>query len=91
LYAIYRAIMRFGKRREHDQEYTIFVDSQAAIKRCLTDHQGPGQEIARAIIRWSESIANRGNKLRLQWVLGRGQRGCRQDGQGSSSRRMPWR
>ena len=62
--------MQFGKRREHDQEYTIFVASQAAMKRCLTDHQGPGQETARAIIRWSESIANRGNKLRLQWVPG---------------------
>jgi len=70
LYAIYRPVMRFGKRREHDQEYTIFVDSQAAIKRCLTDHQVPGQEVARAIIQWSESIANRGNKLRLQWVPG---------------------
>ena len=32
LYAIYRAAIRLGKRREHDQEYTIFVDSQAAIK-----------------------------------------------------------
>ena len=39
------------------------------MKRCLTDHQDPGQETARAIIRWSESIARRGNKLRLQWVL----------------------
>jgi len=43
LYAIYRSVMRFGKRREHDQEYTIFVDSQAAMKTCLTGHQGPGQ------------------------------------------------
>jgi len=33
---------------EHDQEYTIFVE--AAMKRRLTDHQGPGQETARAII-----------------------------------------
>jgi len=33
LYAIYRAVRRFGKRREHDQEYTMFVDSQAAIKK----------------------------------------------------------
>jgi len=40
---------RFGKRRKHDQEYTIFVDSQAAMKRCLTDHQGPGQETARPL------------------------------------------
>ena len=38
------------------------------MERCLIDHQGPGQETARAIIRWSESIARRGNKLRLQWV-----------------------
>jgi len=38
------------------------------MKRCLIDHQGPGQETARAIIRWSESIARRGNKLRLQSV-----------------------
>jgi len=68
LYAIYRAVMRFGKRRERDQEYTIFVDSQAAMKRCLTDNQGPGQETARAIIRLSEGIARRGDKLRLQWV-----------------------
>ena len=45
------AVMRFGKRREHGQEYTIFVDLQAAMKRCLTDYQGPGQETARAIIR----------------------------------------
>jgi len=45
LYAIYRAVMRFGKRHEHDQEYTIFVDSQEAIKRGLTDHQGPGRRL----------------------------------------------
>ena len=32
------------------------------------DHQGPGQETARAIIRWSDSIARRGNKPWLQWV-----------------------
>jgi len=31
LYAIYQAAMRFGKRRERDQECTIFIDSQAAI------------------------------------------------------------
>ena len=65
--------MRFGKRHEHDQEYTIFVDSQAAIKLCSTDHQCPGQEISRAVIRWSESIAGRGDKLRLQWVPDRGE------------------
>jgi len=40
LYAIYQAVIRFRKWHEHDQEYTIFVDSQAAMKRCPTDHQG---------------------------------------------------
>jgi hypothetical protein len=70
LYAIYRAVMRFGKRREHNQDYTIFTDAQAAIERCKTDSQGPGQEIARAIITWSTEIAERGNTLTLRWVPG---------------------
>ena len=31
--------MRFGKRREHAQEYAILADSQAAMTRCLTDNK----------------------------------------------------
>jgi len=80
LYAIYRAVMRFGKRREHDQEYTIFVDSQVAIKRCFPGHQGPGKELAMAIIRWSESVARRGGQAAAavdpRSRGNRGQRGC---------------
>jgi len=41
-------------RSENGQEYMIFVDTQAAMERCLADHQGPGQETAWAIIRWNE-------------------------------------
>jgi len=63
LHAIYRAVR---KRREHDQEYTTFVDDKKVFDR----PPRPGQEIARVVIRWSESTARRGNKLRLQWVPG---------------------
>jgi len=41
-------------------------------KKAFDRHQRPGQGLARAIIRWSESIARRGNKLRLQWISGQG-------------------
>jgi hypothetical protein len=50
LYAIYQAIMRFGKRRDHNQTYTIFADAQAALLRCASDDDSPGQALARTII-----------------------------------------
>jgi ribonuclease HI len=70
LYAIYQAIIRFGKRREHNKAYTIFADAQAALQRCETDADGPGQALAREIIGWSNSIVARKNTITLRWVPG---------------------
>jgi hypothetical protein len=50
LYAIFRAMVRFARRRESHREYTVFADAQAALQRCADDAAGPGQAIARRII-----------------------------------------
>jgi ribonuclease HI len=70
LYAILQAVIRFGKRREYNKEYTIFADAQAALQRCENDADGPGQALARAIIGWSNSILARDNTITLRWVPG---------------------
>jgi len=64
LYSIYRAAMRYGKRREHDQEYTIFADSQAAIKRCLQTTKARAGD-CKGYHPVEQEPREAGNKLRL--------------------------
>ena len=49
-YAIYQALSIMDQRRDNGQQYTIFVDSTAAIERVRTDSIGPGQRFAAVAI-----------------------------------------
>jgi hypothetical protein len=66
IYAIYQAVMQFGKPNEANKSYAIFADAQPALQRCATDADGPGQALARAIIGWSNSIVARDNTITLR-------------------------
>jgi ribonuclease HI len=50
-------------------QITIFCDSQEAIRRIASDHEGPGQAMARAIRKWEKEILN-GVSLTYCWVPG---------------------
>ena len=46
--AIYQAVGLFDARLKANQKYSVFLDSQSAIRRVMTDAVGPGQQGARA-------------------------------------------
>ena len=68
VYTVFRAVRRFAMRDEEDQWYTIFADSSSAIKRCVDDTPGPGQALARAIIRTAEGMASSNSTITVRWV-----------------------
>jgi ribonuclease HI len=70
LYAIFQAVLRFGRRNESNRNYSIFADAQSALQRCATDADRPGQALAWAIIGWGQSIMARDNTITLRWVPG---------------------
>lgn len=47
-FAIYQAVGLFDARLKANQKYSVFLDSQSAIRRVMTDAVGPGQQGARA-------------------------------------------
>ena len=52
------------------KQITVFSDSKTAIKRCLNDELGPGQEIAIEIISIARNLTEKGARLWLRWVPG---------------------
>lgn len=61
MYAICQAVKALEARGQSVRRYTIFPDSQAAIRRELTDALGPDQQWARAIIEVSERAMSNNN------------------------------
>jgi len=70
LYALWKAAERFNKRAHHNENYTIFTDSQSVILRCRNDDFGPGQHWATLFIKETEGLYERGCTLTVRWVPG---------------------
>ena len=68
VFAIYQAPKIFEARSGTGRRYTIFSDSQSAIRRALSDSLGPGQQWARATIEVCSCLMARGNEIALRWV-----------------------
>ena len=68
VFAIYQALKIFEARQQSGRKYTIFSDSQPAIRRAMTDSLGPGQQWARAIIEVASRLVASDNEVRVMWV-----------------------
>ena len=68
VFALLRAIQNLNERKESDQHYTVFSDSQAAIARITHDGCGPAQALARAAIAQAFEIHSRGNTITIRWT-----------------------
>ena len=68
VFALLRATQNFNERKESDQHYTVFSDSQAAIARITHDRCGPAQALAKAVIAQASEIHSRGNTLTIRWT-----------------------
>ena len=70
LEAIVRGIRLAAERRETGARYTVFTESQAAMKRMLEDSPRPGQSKATFGIRLPQIIESRGSSVEIDWVPG---------------------
>ena len=61
--AIYQALRIFRVRQESDRKYTVFSDSQSAIRRALSDALEPSQQWVRAITEVASEIVASGNEI----------------------------
>ena len=68
VFALLRATQNFNERKESDQYYTVFSDSQAAIARITHDGCGPAQALARAVIAQASEVHSRGNMITIRWT-----------------------
>ena len=68
VFALLRATQNFNERKELDQHYTVFSDSQAAIARITHDGCGPAQALAKAVIAQASEIHSRGNTMTIRWT-----------------------
>jgi hypothetical protein len=59
---------RFAQRNQNNRHYTIFSDSQAALRRCGNDRPGPGQAQAHAIIDGEKVLNLKDCTVTLRWV-----------------------
>lgn len=50
------------------QGFTLFTDSQAAMKGMTNDASGPGQEIAIRAIGLAQGLVDQGNTITLRWT-----------------------
>ena len=62
LFAIHRSMKVFLERQETWVAYTIFSDSAVTIERVFTDRAGPGQALARAVIKLEGLLVERGSQ-----------------------------
>jgi ribonuclease HI len=75
LYAIWVGLM---SARKHQDEWeavgpkslTIFTDAQAALKRIRNDDPGPGQWLARRILRTERQLRQAGWTTEFRWIPG---------------------
>jgi hypothetical protein len=70
LEAIGQAMQRFAQRNKTDRHYTIFSDSQAALRRHSNDRPGPGQAQAHNIIDGEKVLKMNNCTVTLRWVPG---------------------
>jgi hypothetical protein len=68
LEAICQAMRRFAQRNQAGRYYAIFSDSQAALRRCISDKTGLGQAQGRAIIDWEKVLNLQNCTAALRWV-----------------------
>ena len=61
LTAVVYALVHFHERNEQGQNYTIFTDSVATMRRMRGDAPGPGQDMAIRAIEIAERLAQRDN------------------------------
>ena len=55
-------------RGQTGRSYTVFSDSQAAIRRAMHDGQGPGQQWEGAIIEFATRAMARNNHIWICWA-----------------------
>lgn len=67
LAAIAHGLLLPVQRGGEGQDYTLFTDSLAAIRRIMDDTPGPGQEIVEAI-RLARRLEAQGNRITVRWV-----------------------
>ena len=65
VYAIYQALDILDQRQESGRQYTVFVDSTAAIDRIRS---GSGQSPAIACIKVCTRLESRGGEVTVRWV-----------------------
>jgi ribonuclease HI len=70
LEAIGQAMRRFVQRNQTDRHYTIFSDSQPALRCCSNDRPGPGQPQAYDIIDGKKVLKLNNCTVTLRWVPG---------------------
>ena len=71
LYAIYQTMGTLEAKGQTGRWYTVFSDSQAAIRRAVHDGLGPGQQWARATIEAATRIMVHNNRIWVCWVPAR--------------------
>ena len=68
LTAVALGLRLLTQRGEEGQDFTLFTDSQAAMRRVASDAPGPGQEIAVEVLRFSRQLIAQGNTITIRWV-----------------------
>lgn len=68
LIAIMIGLRILTQRGESDRGFTLFTNSQAAMRRILSDAPGPGQDVAVEIIRYAHMLRAQGNTIDIRWV-----------------------
>lgn len=68
LTAIAYGLLLLVRREERRQGFSLFTDSQAAMKRIANDALGPGQEIAVEVIRLGQLLEAQGNTISVRWT-----------------------
>ena len=68
VFAIYQALRAFEGRQQSGRKFTIFSDSQPAIRRIASVALGPGQQWARVAIEVASRLVARGNEIKVLWV-----------------------
>lgn len=87
LTAVAYSLLLLVQRGEEGQDFTLFTDSQAAMRRIADDAPGPGQEIAVEITKLAQRPTAQSNTITVRWApVHRGVEGNEQATQGSGGK-----
>ena len=75
LTAITYSLLLLSRREERGQDFALFTDSQAAMRRMAGDAPGPGQQIAIGAIGLAQRLIAQGNTVTLRWTPAHGVEG----------------